>query len=142
MGNFFRKKGLNSFSVNGKKLFLSIKQKQFRGGKLDMIRKIVVAMMAILFCASLAGAADQVRKKDQQQDRKRDGSCKMIQVSDEQNLKLAADQIRTRNPIKDRKNDGSCKVLRLEDDQLILSADQIRKRNPSQDRKRDGSCQS
>jgi len=110
-------------------------------GNFDMIRKIVVAMMAILFCASLATAADQIKKKDQQQDRKKDGSCKMIQVDNEQNQKLAADQIRTRNPIKDRKKDGTCKVALIEDDALSISADQIRKRNPDQDRKRDGSCQ-
>jgi hypothetical protein len=107
-----------------------------------MVKKIVVSIMAILFCASLATAAEQIKKKDQQQDRKRDGSCKMIQVDNEQNQKLAADQIRTRNPIRDRKKDGSCKASFIDEDGLLISADQIRKRNPDQDRKRDGSCQS
>jgi hypothetical protein len=106
-----------------------------------MVKKMVVAMMTLLFCASLAIAADQTKQKDQQQDKKRDGSCKMTQVNNEQGVTLAADQIRKRNPIRDRKKDGSCGLFLNRDEGLILSADQIRRRNPDQDRKRDGSCQ-
>lgn len=69
-----------------------------------MFKKIFTTIMVCFFCASMATAADQIRQKDQKQDQKKDGSCKMIQMDDSQNQNMAALKQRI------RKRDGSCQT--------------------------------
>ncbi len=102
-----------------------------------MFKKILTTATALLFCAGMATAADQIKQKDRTQTPKRDGSCGMIQMDDCRNHDLAALKKRI------QKKDGTCDTSLSGDvSGQLMAADQIRTRDPIKDRKRDGSCRS
>jgi len=80
-----------------------------------MVKKIVTSFIVMFFCASLAIAADQIKEKEQKQDRiqKKDGTCEMIQTGSMQKQIMAKDQIQKRDQLRtpERKRDGSCEMI-------------------------------
>jgi Flp pilus assembly protein CpaB len=87
---------------------------------------VVIALVLIFGIGSVLAA-------DRKRDRKRDGTCRSYQTTDQcTDLTLAATKKR------DQKRDGTCRSITnaVDDDSLVLAADQKR------DRKRDGTCRS
>ena len=81
----------------------------FKKGMETMFKKMVTGILVFFFCAGVAGAADQDRKRTRSP--KKDGSCLemiMRQPGHSDPTLLSKDQ--TRQQKRDRKKDGSCQI--------------------------------